>query len=104
MSAVTEIARLTIDPARAAAFEAAVAEAEPLFRADPGCTGFALQRVVEVAGVYHLVVGWTSVAAHNDVFRATPAFQAWRNLAGPFFTAPPEVVHVAAVIGAVTVV
>lgn len=30
---VTEIARLTIDPTRAADFEAAVAQAEPLFRA-----------------------------------------------------------------------
>lgn len=103
MTTVTEIARLTIDPARAAAFEAAVAEAEPLFRADPGCTGFALQRVVKAPGVYHLVVGWTSVAAHNDLFRATPAFQAWRALAGPFFTAPPVVEHVATVLGAVTV-
>ena len=103
MTTVTEIARLTIDPTRAAAFEAAVAQAEPLFRADPGCTGFALQRVIEAAGVYHLVVGWTSLAAHNDMFRATPAFQTWRALAGPFFTAPPEVVHLAPAIGTVTV-
>ena len=100
---VDEIARLTIDPARAADFEAAVARAEPLFRADKGCTGFALQKVTEQPGVYHLVVGWVSVAAHNDDFRATDAFQQWRALAGPFFVAPPTVVHVETVIGAVTV-
>ena len=99
---VLEIARLTTDPARAAEFEAAVAQAEPYFRADKGCTGFALQRVVEEPGVYHLVVGWTSVEAHNDVFRATQNFQEWRALAGPFFTAPPHVVHVDTVIGALT--
>lgn len=100
---VFEIARLTIDPTRAADFEAAVARAEPFFRADTGCTGFALQRIVEEAGVYHLVVGWTSVAAHNDVFRATQNFQEWRALAGPFFTAPPQVIHASTVIGAVSV-
>jgi quinol monooxygenase YgiN len=99
---VFEIARLTIDPARAKDFEAAVAQAEPFFRADKGCTGFALQRVVEEAGVYHLVVGWTSVEAHNDEFRATSNFQEWRALAGPFFAAPPHVIHTSTIIGAVT--
>lgn len=100
---VTEIARITIDPAHAAEFEAAVAKAEPLFRADEGCTGFALQRVIETPGTYHLVVGWTSVEAHTAVFRATEAFQQWRALAGPFFAEPPQVIHVTDVIGSVAV-
>ncbi|NOW48602.1 quinol monooxygenase YgiN [Novosphingobium sp. SG751A] len=96
---VFEIARITIDPARAEDFEAAVAQAEPHFRADPGCTGFALQRVVEEPGVYHLLVGWTSVEAHNVDFRSTDNFAKWRALAGPFFVEPPKVVHVETVIG-----
>ena len=100
---VHEIARITIDPARAADFEAAIAKAEPLFRADKGCTGFALQRVVEEPGTYHLVVGWVSVAAHMDDFRATPAFQQWRALAGPFFVTPPTVVHMETLLGVVAV-
>lgn len=100
---VFEIARLTIDPPRAAEFEAAVAQAESLFRADVGCTGFALQRVEEEAGGYQLVVGWTSIAAHNDVFRATQNFQDWRALAGPFFTEPPQVIHTSTVIGTVSI-
>jgi len=100
---VTEIARITIDPTRAGEFEAAVAQAEPLFRAQPGCTGFALERVVETPEVYHLVVGWVSVEAHNDDFRSTEAFQQWRALAGPFFVAPAVVVHVQSVIGSVEV-
>jgi quinol monooxygenase YgiN len=99
---VFEIARLTIDPARAAEFEAAVAQAEPFFRADAGCTGFGLQQVIEEPGVYHLVVGWTSVEAHNDGFRATQNFQEWRALAGPFFLEAPKVVHVSTVIGQVS--
>ena len=97
---VFEIARLTIDPARAADFEAAVAKAEPLFRADKGCTGFALQRVIESPEVYHLLVGWTSLEAHTVEFRGSEAFQHWRALAGPFFVEPPMVVHVENVLGA----
>ncbi|WP_206244400.1 antibiotic biosynthesis monooxygenase family protein [Novosphingobium terrae] len=100
---VTEIARITIDPARSAEFEAAVAQAEPLFRAQQGCTGFALERVVETPEIYHLLVGWVSVEAHNVDFRSTEAFQQWRALAGPFFVSPPEVVHVGTVIGSVDV-
>lgn len=100
---VFEIARIAVDPARAGDFEAAVAQAEPFFRADTGCTGFALQRVVEEPGVYHLVVGWTSVEAHNVGFRGSDNFAQWRALAGPFFVEPPKVVHVETVIGEVGV-
>ena len=90
---IREIATLTIDPAEAARFEAAVAEARPLFEASGECLGFALERVIETPGSYRLVVGWTSVAAHMERFRESENFQKWRALAGPFFTRPPEVVH-----------
>jgi quinol monooxygenase YgiN len=89
---ITEIARITIDPANAAAFEAAVARAAPLFQSDPGCHGMALERIIEDPAQYQLLVQWDSVDAHM-AFRETPAFQEWRALAGPFFAAPPNVVH-----------
>ncbi|MBC2667607.1 putative quinol monooxygenase [Novosphingobium piscinae] len=95
---IHEIAALTIDPAQAGAFEAAVAAARPHFEGDPGCLSFRLERVIEHPGEYRLVVGWTSVAAHMEDFRQSPAFQQWRALAGPFFTAPPSVIHVETVI------
>lgn len=95
---IFEIATLTIDPAQAQDFEAAVAKARPLFDADDGCLSFALERVIETPGSYRLVVGWTSVAAHMETFRETENFQKWRALAGPFFKAPPEVVHTERVI------
>ena len=90
---IREIATLTVDPAAAAPFEAAVAEARPLFEGHPNCLSFALERVIERPGEYRLAVGWTSVAAHMELFRETPEFQRWRALAGPFFTAPPAVIH-----------
>lgn len=90
---VTEIAYITIDPARAAAFEAAVAEAAAAFRADQGCRSMRLERVVEDPAQYRLVVGWDSVEAHMVAFRESPNFTRWRELAGPFFAVPPRVEH-----------
>ena len=94
---ITEIAMLTIDPARATDFEAAVAQAAPQFRSAPGCRTMALERVIEDPGRYRLVVQWETLEAHTVDFRNSPNFTAWRALAGPFFTAPPVVEHSASV-------
>ena len=90
---VTEIALLTIDPAKAAGFEAAVAKAAPLFQAAEGCRHMGLERVIERPGQYRLVVQWENVEAHMRGFRESPAFADWRALAGPYFTAPVDMVH-----------
>ncbi|WP_225007292.1 antibiotic biosynthesis monooxygenase family protein [Novosphingobium percolationis] len=95
---IHEIATITIDPARAADFEAAVAAARPHFEAATGFVSFGLQRSIETPERYHLVVGWESVEAHMVDFRASEGFQHWRTLASPFFAAPPSVEHVSTVI------
>jgi len=93
---ITEIAHLTIDPARADAFEAAVASVADVFRRAKGCHGVALEREIEDPARYRLRVDWDSVEAHMVDFRNSPDFQLWRGAAGPFFVTPPEVVHVEA--------
>ncbi len=90
---VTEIALLTINPAQAADFEAAVAKAAPHFRVAKGCTGMALERVIENPSQYRLVVQWETLENHTRDFRESEDFKAWRALAGPFFAAPPTVDH-----------
>ena len=95
---IHEIATITIDPARAADFEAAVAAARPYFEAAKGFVSFALDRSIESPERYHLVVGWESVEAHMVDFRESDGFQSWRALASPFFAAPPSVEHVGKVI------
>lgn len=90
---ITEFATLMIAPERAQAFEQAVSEARVHFLSDPACRSFRLDRVVETPGAYLLIVCWASVAAHMDDFRQTEAFQRWRDLAGPFFVDPPQVIH-----------
>ncbi|MGI6873332.1 MULTISPECIES: antibiotic biosynthesis monooxygenase family protein [Amycolatopsis] len=95
---VTEIAHIRVRPGAEAAFEAAVAEAVPLFRAAEGCHGVRLVRSVEVPSLYRLLVEWETVEHHTVTFRGSAGFARWRELAGPHFAAPPEVEHVADVL------
>lgn len=90
---IREIATLTIDPSRAEAFLSAAAQAKPLFLAAPDCHGMALERVIEDPSRYLLVVDWATLEAHTVAFRGSGAFQQYRALVGPFFTASPVVIH-----------
>jgi quinol monooxygenase YgiN len=90
---INEIAILTIDPANATAFEAAVAEAAPLFKSAQGCHGMALERGVEDPNQYRLLVRWESVDDHMVVFRKSEAFQHWRELVGSYFVGPVAMSH-----------
>jgi quinol monooxygenase YgiN len=91
---IYELATLEVNPQGAKAFEQAIEQAIPHFRTAPGCRSFRLDRSVDSPGRYFLFVGWDSVDAHMVDFRSSPAFQAWRSLAGPFFVKPPVVDHV----------
>ena len=90
---ITEIAYIRIDAARAVEFEAAVARAEPAFRAAEGCHGVTLERVIETPGEYRLLVRWDSVDHHMVRFRESAGFKLWRAEAGPFFIETPRVEH-----------
>jgi quinol monooxygenase YgiN len=90
---INEIAIITINPANAAAFEAAVTEAAPLFKAAPGCHGMALERGIESPATYRLLVKWESVAHHVELFRNSEAYGQWRELVGPYFAGPVVMDH-----------
>lgn len=91
MSPILEIAEIAATDGPA--FEAAVARARPHFLAAEGCRGLVLHRVIETPGVYRLMVTWDSVDHHMVVFRQSEGFRRWRELAAPFFAAPPVVTH-----------
>ena len=96
--AIREIAEIEVTAGAEAAFEAAVAAAAPHFKAARGCLSFALDRSIEHPRCYRLVVGWETVDHHMVDFRASDGFQAWRELVGRYFAAPPRVGHVARVL------
>ena len=88
-----EIAQIEVKPGQEAAFEAAVAEAVPLFKNARGCKGMQLHRSVEQPGRYRLVVDWETVEDHTVHFRGSQDFQEWRRLVGGHFASPPAVEH-----------
>jgi len=90
---ITEIAIITIDPARAAEFEAAIAQAGPIIEAAEGSRSMQVERVIETPGKYVLRVEWDRVEDHMVTFRESPAFKDWRALVGPFFVGTPQVEH-----------
>jgi heme-degrading monooxygenase HmoA len=97
---ILEIATLDIQPGREEDFEAGVRQATPLFLRSRGCRGLTLQHVIEEPSRYLLIVRWDTLEDHTVHFRGSEDFQAWRGLVGPFFAAPPSVVHAQAVVEA----
>lgn len=90
---IYEIAEIQIKPDTHAAFEAAVAQALPLFKRSQGCQALRLNRLVERPDTYQLVVQWNTLDDHIVHFRGSAEFQTWRELVGGFFAAPPKVEH-----------
>lgn len=90
---VHETALLRITEGQNQAFEAAAAQAAPLFQQAEGALSFRLDQRIENSNEYVLTVGWTTMAAHTEHFRSSPAFTQWRELVSPYFATAPEVHH-----------
>jgi heme-degrading monooxygenase HmoA len=92
---ILESAVLNVKPGREAAFEAAVAKAQPLIAASPGCLNVEVRRCLETPNRYLLLVNWRTLEDHTVGFRQSPAYQEWRNLLHHFYDPFPQVEHYA---------
>ncbi|MBP0595722.1 antibiotic biosynthesis monooxygenase [Paraburkholderia sp. LEh10] len=90
---ILEIANFRIEPGGNAGFEAAFATAQALLAATPGYIDHALQRCIEDAGEYRLLVHWNTVDDHMQGFRQSQRFPQWRALLQPFCAATPSALH-----------
>lgn len=90
---VLEVANINVTPGSEDAFEDAFRGAREVLTSTPGCRSARMTRGVESPSRFVLLVEWDSVAAHEDNFRATDRFTAWRAAIGPFFDGPPNVEH-----------
>jgi quinol monooxygenase YgiN len=97
---IYEIAYIEIKPGHESLFETAVQTAVPHFQHAQGCRSLKLERGIENANSYRLVIGWDSVEDHMETFRQSEGFQIWRELASPHFAKPPQVEHVSTVLTA----
>jgi len=91
---VLEVADLRIDPAKRVEFEAAIQRGvSEVIAKSKGFQSFKIQRCVETAGRYLLMIEWQTIDNHMKDFRESPAFTEWRALVGPFFIAPVVMEH-----------
>lgn len=90
---ILEIAQLEIKAGQESAFEAAIAEAAPLFKRAKGCHGVAIRRSVETPAQYWLHIRWESVENHTRDFAGSADFQEFIKLVGGFFAGVPKVDH-----------
>ncbi len=89
-----EHADIHIDPVHATAFEEAITRgASTVIAHAKGFRGYKVNRSVESAGRYILMIYWDTLADHTVGFRGSPAFAEWRAIVGPFFAKPPVVEH-----------
>ena len=82
-----------IDVTDAEAFAAAYRTAHEILAETPGCRSVRMTHGIESPMRFVLLVEWDSVEAHEQNFRATDRFTAWRATIGPHFAGPPRVEH-----------
>lgn len=78
-------------------FEATFEQARPLISSQPGFRSMQLSRSIETPNLYRLLVGWDSVAAHTEGFRASLDYQSWKKLLHHFYEPFPIEEHSSAI-------
>ena len=92
-SGVLELAILDVKPSLEEPFEAAFERAERILAAADGYLGHELQRCVEKASRYVLLVRWETLEHHTEGFRGSPVYAEWSALLHSFYDPFPVVEH-----------
>jgi len=90
---ILEMVVLNVKAGESPAFEAAFVEASPIIAGSPGYIRHELQKCVENASRYLLLVQWETLEAHTVGFRGSPAYQEWRARLHHFYDPMPTVEH-----------
>ncbi len=96
---ILEVAILHVRSEQGAAFEAAFAAARRYISTMPGFVSLRLERCVEVADKYLLLVEWRRLEDHTVGFRHSAEYQEWKRLLHHFYEPFPVVEHYEAVFG-----
>jgi heme-degrading monooxygenase HmoA len=90
---ILEVAILDVKPGLAHEFETAFKLASNLIASIPGYISHQLQRCIETANRYILLVHWQTLEDHLVRFRQSPEYQTWRSLLHRFYDPFPVVEH-----------
>jgi heme-degrading monooxygenase HmoA len=94
---ILEVAVLDVKPGMTAQFEVAFCTASKIIACSPGYMSHELQRCLEKANRYILLVRWQTLEDHTIGFRQSAEYQTWRSLLHHFYDPFPTVEHYALV-------
>jgi heme-degrading monooxygenase HmoA len=95
---ILEVAVLDVKPGLTTEFETAFKTASAIIATMPGYISHELQRCIETANRYILLVRWQTLEDHTIGFRQSPQYQQWRSLLHHFYEPFPVVEHYVAVL------
>lgn len=90
---ILEVALLKVRSGESPAFEQAFEQAQAVIASMPGYLSHQLQRCLETANKYVLLVQWQTLEDHTIGFRQSPQYQEWRRLLHHFYEPFPTVEH-----------
>lgn len=90
---ILEIAVLNIKPGKEIEFEASFNEAQNIISSMKGYKWHQLQKCIETANRYILLVQWSSIEDHTVGFRQSTAYQQWKELLHHYYDPFPIVEH-----------
>jgi heme-degrading monooxygenase HmoA len=91
---ILEVADIRIPPGQQAEFDTAIQHGIASVASKArGFRGFKVQKGIESAERYLLMIFWETLEDHTVGFRQGPLFAQWRAIVGPFFAVPPTVEH-----------
>jgi heme-degrading monooxygenase HmoA len=91
---ILEHADIRIRAGSQAEFDAAIKQGvETIISKSKGFRGYKVQKGIESADRYILMIYWDTLENHTVDFRGSPLFPQWRAIVGPFFASPPVVEH-----------
>ena len=90
---VLEVGIISVKPGEEDDFAAAYRTVREVLAGTPGCRSVRMTHGIESPSRFVLLVEWESVEAHEQNFRASDRFTAWRAAIGPHFAEPPHVEH-----------
>jgi len=90
---ILEVAILNIKEGMTEAFEKDFEQACPFIQNNPGYISHELQRCIENAHRYILLVKWESLEDHEDGFRKSANYGPWKKLLHHYYDPFPIVEH-----------
>ena len=95
---ITEHALLEVIPGREEEFLDAMERAKVLIAGSSGFVSLRVERCIERAGCFLLLVEWDSLEDHTEGFRGSPAYEEWRAALHHFYDPFPVVEHFESVV------